>query len=679
MTLDAARAKMIDRHLEGRGITQRRLLEAFGKVPREAFIPDELVEFAYDDTPLPIGEEQTISQPYIVAVSVEALELQRTDRVLEVGTGSGYAAAIIGELAGEVFSVERHAALAFEARERLARLGYDTVHVLHGDGSLGWTENAPYDAILVSAAAPRVPPALLEQLAPGGRLVVPVESEGGGQVLTRVRRELDHSFREQPIVGVRFVPLVGEQAYPERERVVRRSRARAPQHGIGALIRESAEPLEEMAWAALDASTSAGATRVDAGIEALIERIGDSRVVLLGEATHGSSEFYRTRANITRALIERKAIDFIAIEADWPDAGVVNDYVLGGPRWSALELSPFTRFPTWMWRNQETWSFIEWLRAFNHGRSDGRDRVGFHGLDLYSMFTSIHAVLAYLDGSDPALAAEARERYGALMPWQKNPAAYGEAVLVGKSSSAEDAVVSLLGQLLERRLAGAHRDRQRFFDATRNATLVASAERYYRAMYHSGPTSWNLRDAHMFSTLESLLGFYGPDARGVVWEHNSHVGDATATEMGSSGELNVGQLCRVRFGPQAYIVGFGTDHGTVAAASRWGGPMQRMKVRPADPDSYEGLCHSAERAAFVLNLRDPTRSALRDELLAPRLERAIGVVYRPDTELASHYFNASLPLQFDEYVWLDETHAVQALPVPTSPATDVPKTFPFGL
>jgi protein-L-isoaspartate(D-aspartate) O-methyltransferase len=331
-----------------------------------------------------------------------------------------------------------------------------------------------------------------------------------------------------------------------------------------------------------------------------------------------------------------------------------------------------------MWRNEETLEFIDWLRAHNRQHREREDRAGFHGLDLYSMFTSIAAVLTYLDDVDPTLALVARERYAELLPWRRDPAAYGRAVLVGQHSSAEDSAVRMLKDLLARRLDYSLADGDRFFDATENARVVKNAERYYRAMYHGSAEAWNLRDAHMFDTLESVLDFYGPAARAVVWEHNSHVGDATATEMSSRGELNVGQLCRVKFQAGAYLVGFGTDHGSVAAASSWGAEMREMRVRPAHADSYERLCHGVEQAAFMLHLREPRRAALRDELSVPRLERAIGVVYRPEMELASHYFHASLPLQFDEYVWLDETSAITPLAMNGKTSPGMPDTYPFG-
>ncbi len=655
---------MVELQLAGRGISDPSVLAAFRDVPREAFLPPDLAEFAYRDTALPIAGGQTISQPYIVAVTVEALGLRGTERVLEIGTGSGYAAAILSRLAGEVFTVERLEPLADEARERLARLGYRNVHVLCGDGTLGWPEHAPYDAIAVAAGGPEIPKALLSQLSPNGRLVIPVGPDESCQSLMRVVREGDRRFRQEPIMSVRFVPLIGEQGWPEERSIAPAPPASAGRRAVARLVRETAEPID-------DPDT--------APVGALLERIGDARIVLLGEATHGTSEFYRMRARITKELIERHGFDFVAVEADWPDAARVNAYVLGDAARSNVEFRPFCRFPTWMWRNEEVDGFIAWLRARNATRRGRGSRAGFHGLDLYSMFTSIAAVLAYLDEVDPEAARVARARYGTLTPWQRDPASYGRAVLTGRYKSSEEAVLAMLRDLLERRLEYAGKDGERFFDAARNAHVVANAEAYYRAMYYGSAASWNLRDSHMFDTLEALFAFYGPDARGVVWEHNSHVGNAAATEMSARGERNVGQLCRETFGEGAYVVGFGTDHGTVGAASGWGEPMQRMAIRPAHEGSYERIFHESDLPAFTLHLRAPERADLREELLSPRLERAIGVVYRPESELASHYFYASLPHQFDEVVWFDETHAVHPLEARGRSREDLPETYPFGL
>ena len=640
--MEEERARMVDA-LEQRGITDELVLHAFRRVPREGFIDARLGEFAYSDAPLPIDEEQTISQPYVVALTVEALALRGGERVLEVGTGSGYAAAILSCIAGEVYSVERLESLATSAEERLRELGYGNVRVLLGDGSLGWPEHAPYDAIAVAAGGPRVPQALLSQLCVGGRLVIPVGPDIASQVLVRITRRSETEFDEEQLGDVRFVPLIGEQGWKEGGRLLAPPERVSRDVAISRLVREVAEPIDRIE---------------EASVDALIERIGDARLVLLGESTHGTSEFYRMRSRITEELIRRRGFHFVAVEADWPDAARMNAWVRNEKRPVEPDFVPFSRFPTWMWANEEVGAFAARLRAYNDKIPDPGERVGFHGLDLYSMFTSLAAVLAYLDDVDPDAAAVARARYAALTPWQKDPAAYGKAVLVGRYQSSEQAVVAMLRDMLERRFVYARQDGDRFFDAVQNARVVANAERYYRAMYYGSVASWNLRDQHMFDTLQALLVYYGPGSKGIVWEHNSHLGDARATEMGVRGEHNVGQLCRLKFGSDAYLIGFGTDRGTVAAASEWDAPMETMQVRSAHPESYEHLFASSGVRAFALHLREPKRRAVRDELTPSRLERAIGVVYRPESELLSHYFQASLPRQFDEFVWFDETRAV---------------------
>ena len=662
MSLQAQREAMVSGHLVGRGVRDGAVLNAMRMVPREAFLPEGMAEFAYRDSPLPIAEGQTISQPYIVAVMAEALRLGPSDRVLEIGTGSGYAAAVLSHVASQVYTIERHGALAEGARRALEALGYANVHVRHGDGTRGWPEQAPFDGIVVAAGGPGVPRTLRDQLAIGGRLVMPVGTTPRLQELVRVTRTSENEYRRERLGGVQFVPLIGAEGWSEREGgvvLVGGDRRGAP--AASELIGEVAEPFPDI-------------EEVELG--PLLERIGKARVVLLGEATHGTSEFYRMRARITRELVERFGFTIVAVEADWPDAARVDHYVRNSPFSGGAERA-FTRFPVWMWRNQEVHDFVEWLRDHNERIHDPESQVGFHGLDIYSLTSSIEAVLRYLEGVDPAAARIARERYGCLSPWQTDPATYGRAVLTGRFRACEDEVVGMLRDLLARHLEYASADGDRFLDAIQNARLVASAEQYYRIMYYGSAESWNLRDRHMFDTLNLILGFRGPDARAVVWEHNSHVGNAAATEMGARGEYNVGQLCRESFGLDAFLVGFGTDHGTVAAASDWGGPMELKEVRPAHPDSYERLCHDSGVEAFMLHLREPSRDEILDELLSPRLERAIGVIYRPETELASHYFQAVLPRQFDEYVWFDETRAVRSLGV-TSMA-GVPDTYPFGI
>ncbi len=637
---------MVERHVEARGVHDSAVLEAMRTVPREAFLPEHFAEFAYEDTPLPIEEGQTISQPYIVAAMVEALKPVPHDRVLEIGTGSGYAAAVLGEIVEEVYTIERHRVLADQAERRLRELAYRNVHVLCGDGTLGWPEHAPFDAILVSAGGPEIPRVLVEQLAPGGRIVIPVGPDLRDQRLLRVTKEPDGSTNTEDLGGVRFVPLIGAGGFAEAVEAPAVERVSRPEPAIAHLIRETCQPISDIG-------------EVELG--PLLEQIGDARVVLLGEATHGTSEFYRMRARITTELVMRRGFNIVAIEGDWPDAAQVDHHVRA-LEFPVREDSTFTRFPTWMWRNREVVELIAWLKSHNELIEDPQGRVGFHGLDLYSLYKSLDAVLHYLNDVDPNAAQIAKERYACLSPWEQNPALYGRAALSRGYAECERPVVAVLADLLKRRLDYSRADGDRFFDATSNAHLVAAAEEYYRVMYYGGPRSWNLRDQHMFDTLERLLAFRGPDAKAVVWAHNSHVGDARATEMGAArGEHNIGQLCRQNFGDAAFSIGFGTHTGTVAAATDWDGPMQIKRVRPSHPSSYERLCHDGGVPAFLLALRYPARDAVREELAAPRLERAIGVIYRPETELQSHYFQAALPWQFDAYVWFDETHAVDAL------------------
>jgi putative phosphoribosyl transferase len=429
-----------------------------------------------------------------------------------------------------------------------------------------------------------------------------------------------------------------------------------------ALITEAAEPFDD-----LDS----------ADLSSLLDRIGNARVVLIGEASHGTSEFYRLRARITQELIRQRGFTIVAAEADWPDAEHIDEYVRqrhGKPEraWQA-----FDRFPSWMWRNHEVLEFIEWLRAYNDAQHDPERKVGFYGLDLYSLYTSIHEVIRYLEDVDLDLAGLARRRYDCLTPFEADPSLYGSAVISQRYRECEDEAVAMLKDLIQERMRLSASDGERFFDAERNAALIASAEEYYRIMYYGSPESWNLRDRHMFETLKSILDFRGPSARAVVWAHNSHVGNAAATGMHAAGEINIGQLAREHFGDEAYLIGFGTHTGSVAAASNWGGRVEIKTVRPSHRQSYERLFHDSGVRNFMLPLRRSSHADLRHELGEPRLERAIGVIYRPDTELQSHYFTAVLPHQFDEYLWLNETKAVHPLERSTAPS--LPKRHPFLL
>jgi len=420
------------------------------------------------------------------------------------------------------------------------------------------------------------------------------------------------------------------------------------------------------------------------GFGRLFEELKDATVVLIGEASHGTHEFYRTRAEMTKALVAKSGFNIIAVEADFPDAYRVNRWVRHASNDPDAEhaLGDFVRFPRWMWRNLDVVEFVNWLHDRNE-RLDARSRAGFYGLDLYSLHTSIEAVLAYLRKVDPAAAERARYRYACFEDFAEDTQAYGYAATIGLSRSCEDDVVAELVELRRRAAEYASRDgliaADEYFFAEQNARLVRNAEEYYRSMFGGRAESWNLRDTHMLETLEALIDHVrrtSGHARAVVWAHNSHLGDARATQMGEQGELNLGQLVRERFGQQARSVGFTTHTGTVTAASNWDDPAERKHVRPSLAGTYERLFHDADIDRFFLLLQD---AEVREALTSPRLERAIGVIYRPDTERASHYFRARLADQFDAVIHIDHTHALEPLEPWALDEADLPETYPTAL
>ncbi|MFM1868977.1 MAG: hypothetical protein RL591_2385 [Planctomycetota bacterium] len=701
------RKSMVERQIRARGVKDARVLSAMSKIPREKFVPSRLSDLAYEDAPLPIEEGQTISQPYIVGLMLEAARIKPSDRVLEIGAGSGYASAVLSLLAKEVLAIERFPTLAALAQARLEALDRGNVVVIQGDGTLGAADRAPFDAIIVSAGAPEVPPSLLAQLAIGGRLVIPVGHDARTQELVVIEKSAEHHFDRRSLGHVQFVPLIGTEGWSGEGcsgegwsfgaggsgggkfeggalatrrasldlRLGNRDRVKTAR-----IIADACEPFHDIRHAPLDP---------------LLKRIGESRIVLIGESTHGTSEFYRLRARITAALVARAGFKVIGIEADWPDTAAVDQVVRKRPA-SPLREPMYARFPTWMWRNAEMQEFVAWL-ARRNATLEPEARAGIHGLDVYGLNNSIGAVIDYLARVDPFAAEQARERYACFSPWERDPSTWGRAATVGLAPTCEHEAVSTLRSLLEERLRYSRDDGDAFFDAARAATVVSESEKYYRAMYRSSRESWNIRDRHMFETLMALLEHRGPETRAVIWAHNSHVGHAAATEMGSHGEVNLGQLVRERFGTQAYLIGFGTDHGTVAAATNWDAPMEVKEIRPSHEDSYERILHEAcgllasPANAFFLPLRAAHALPARTELLHPRLERAIGVVYRPETELVSHYFEATLPAQFDEFIWIDQTTAVRPTTAPPTgeyeseatrsqvPVESIPDTYPFGL
>lgn len=472
-------------------------------------------------------------------------------------------------------------------------------------------------------------------------------------------------FTQTPDDEVR--DLLARSRQPERKRAAEK----APDTTPAEAVREAARPL-------------IGTMR---DYDPLLARIGDAHFVLLGEASHGTDEFYRGRAAITKRLIEEKGFTAVAAEADWPDAYRVNRYVYGtGQDANAIEaLGGFRRFPSWMWRNTAVVEFVDWLRAHNDALPPGAAKVGFYGLDLYSLHASMDAVLQYLERVDVEAAKRARERYACFDRADRDPQIYGFLAGAGIDRSCQQAAVAQLAELQRRAAEYVKRDgptaEDDLFYAEQNARLVKDAESYYRSMFLEEVSSWNLRDRHMAETLDAIsahLGRHGATAKIAVWAHNSHIGDARKTQMGRGGELNIGQLVREKHAGDAVLVGFTTDHGTVTAASEWGASAERKNVRPALVGSWEAVFHTALPGRFLLTWdRD---DALRAALTEPRLERAIGVIYRPETERASHYFEARLAEQFDALLHFDETRAVEPLELTAEwEAGEVPETYPFAV
>ena len=427
-------------------------------------------------------------------------------------------------------------------------------------------------------------------------------------------------------------------------------------------------------------------TGVAEDYDSLLDLIGDRRLVLIGEASHGTHEFYRERARITRRLIDERGFTVVAVEGDWPDAYRVNRYVMGMSSDDDADaaLQGFRRFPAWMWRNRDVLSFVQWLRARNDAQVHPSSKVRFYGLDLYSLRTSIEAVIEYLDRVDPSEAARARQRYSCFDHVDADGQAYGHSLAYQGATPCEKEVVSQLLELRRRsdlylRQDGWVAEDEQFY-AEQNARLVRDAEEYYHQMYRAEVSSWNLRDLHMAGTLDGLiehLDHQSARTKVVVWEHNSHVGDARATAMGARGELNVGQLVRQRYGGDAVLIGFSTFNGRVTAASDWGGPAERKHVRPARSGSQEALLHAVGIPQFWVATGD---TDVNSTLSEPRLERAIGVIYRPETELQSHYFEAHLAMQFDAVIHIDRTRALEPLErTALWDRGEPPETFPTGL
>lgn len=639
----------IAEQLMDKGIRNTLLIKAFQDIPEAFFLSENLHPYFYEDVSIEKPIKKTEPRVIVIAKMLEQLQVKKEENILIIGVDSVYILAALSKIYKDVYAIETTETYSNWALEVLKNTDITNVHIKTGKLENGWEAKAPFNAILSASEFEEIPDILKQQLKIGAKLLAPVGPDWAHVMLETIERISETEYVTKAVRDNYFIPKpklipeVGAEVYPENEII------------------------DEIGMSSIPFKTIKKFP-----IDGLLERIGDAKVVLLGEASHGTSEFYEMRQEITKALIEKKGFNLVCAEADWSDAEQINNYVRN--QHTAQDWMPFSRFPEWMWKNKDVLNFVEWLKKYN---TKHNNNIGFYGLDLYGLENSIDLVINYLQDSDPDLATLAKLRYSCIMPYMSNPAVYGKLVKTDKLESCEKDVIKMLFDLLKNKNKLNHS--QAYFNAYQNATVVVNAERYYKAMYYGSAESWNLRDFHMFNTLKSLLSYHGKDSKAVVWAHNSHIGNALATEMYARGEINIGHLCKEHFGSKSYNIGFGTHTGTVAAANNWGEAMQVMPIKDSVPESYEHLCHKTNVPNFTLPLRaEHSEKNLRKFLSTPRLQRAIGVVYRPETELKSHYFRVALPSQFDEYIWFNKTKAI----TPLITKTDTTKRIgphPFGL
>ena len=635
--------------LKDKGIRNSLLIEAFQDIPEAFFLSENLHPYFYEDIRIEKSIEKTEPRVIVVARMLEQLEVKAEQNILIIGVDSVYILAVLSKIYKEVYAVETTKTYSDWALEVLKNIDVTNVHLKTGKLDNGWETKAPFNAILSASEFKEIPDIIKKQLKIGAKLLAPVGPDWAHVMLETIERISETEYVTKALRDNYFIPKpklfpkIGTEVYPENEII--------DEIGISSIPFKTINKFP---------------------IEGLLERIGDAKVVLLGEASHGTSEFYTMRQEITKALIEKKGFNLVCAEADWSDAEQINNYVRN--QYQSQNWMPFARFPEWMWKNKEVLDFVEWLKKYNTKRNN---TIGFYGLDLYGLENSIDLVINYLEDIDPDLATLAKLRYSCIMPYMSNPTVYGKLVKTQKLESCEKAVLKMLFDLLKNKNKLNHS--QAYFYAYQNATVVVDAERYYKAMYYGSAESWNLRDFHMFYTLKSLLSYYGKESKAIVWAHNSHIGNALATEMYARGEINIGHLCKEHFASKSYHIGFGTYTGTVAAAKNWGETMQVMPINDSIENSYEHLFQKTNVPNFTLPLRaEHSEKKLRKFLNTPRLQRAIGVVYKPKTELMSHYFKAVLPSQYDEYIWFNKTKAITPLATKTE-TTKLLDVHPFGL
>lgn len=631
--------------LRKRGIIDQEVLEAMRRVPRHRFVEPGLRALAYDDRPLPSAHSPPLPQPYVAALVASVVAAGGRRRVLEVGTDSGYMVALLAQMFDEAYTIERHRDVAERAQRLLGRLGVN-VALRHGDGGRGWPEHAPYDAIVVMAGATRPPSALVEQLAEGGTLVIPIGTRPLAQRLTTFTKTAD-GLQSRDHGPVSFVPLVGAGGW-------------GPEYSVQPVVKTGAAIVEQLRSAARPVDLNA-----PDGLRVVLDEIGDTRIVLLGASTHGTSEFQRMRAQLTLDLVEQ-GFDMVVMDTDWSHGAHLDRFVQGTAAQPPDDPTP------WAWHNRETRAFLGDLRTLNADRAADR-RVHCYGLDLFDADQAAQelAPSGHLD-DDPAADARASDRVAALAALA-NPAA-GPVPAPRTASTTKTQAAAKLRELCAVRVksATAGPDDAPLVPAPDLADTTNRSGRFYEALSCRDPLGWLLREDQSARTLEHLIARHGNQSRVVVWAHNVHVGDARATGLAAAGMRNLGQRLRERFGTSVYSLGAGAYEGSVLAAPRPNLPGKTMPLPPAAPKSHEHLCHATGLAAFFLDLSDPRLGFLS----SARAQRAIGTVHRADPTPTQHYLMARLTPQFDGYVWFDQTTAVTPIAAPRRP---MPEAYPLGV
>ena len=619
----------IKRQLIAKGINNLLLLDAFQNIPDTFLFAETVNPYFYEKSDLTNSFDHAESRVIVIAKMLEQLQIKSEEKILLVGVESIYILIVLSKIYKNVYSIEPQDSCISSSLEMLKTMNISNVHIKNGNPIVGWNEKGPFNVILIAPEFNNLTEKLKNQLQIGAKLLAPVGPDWTHLILEIVTRNSSTDYNVSALRDCYFIPKpktlpkLGREAYSPREII--------DEIGINSI------PFKNIN---------------EYPIDGLLERIGNARVVLIGAASHGTAEFYLTRQNITKALIEQKGFNIICTDNNWSDTEHTNNSIQN--KLNAKNTSPLSRFPHWCWKNEEINSFLDWLTLYNKQHNNS---VGIYGLDLYGYEESIKLVIKYLQEIDPLLGQLAKKRYTKVIENFSKKTYNKDNKGTNNLACYDHEVLKILIDLLKKDndLNHCHS----FFNAYQNANVVINADRHYQAMRFSSAESWNLRSLHMFHTLQSLLSYSGSDSKAIIWGHNADVGNAFATEVYANGEINLGHLCKEQYGDNSYHIGFGTHKGTLAASSNWGAKMKIFSLQESLDNSFESLCHKTKISNFTLPLRAQNADDELLELLAvPKLQRSIGILYSPKKEAIRNYSKSILPMQYDEYIWYNTTQAI---------------------